>query len=538
MSDLAFALNASPPPASSASQPRRAEAVDDNDAFRAELAKADRPSAADADRRRADIQRPAERASVDVTETSSVQEQPEVDPASDPDPNAAQSPPEKCEPQQPSVIGPENEPPKTDAATSHKTDAAVPLEILVVQPGVAATPTPIVAELPAPDAAPPAPAEAEKLAVNPDAPTQPAFVAAPNALEKEPKVAVAADVLPQPAPATPSTQAMASNTAPAISLDPTLTPTTPPAVEFGAPTSPAITQNVDANQVAPPLLIPALTSAVTPRPSGNATTPTLPPAASDDSIDAAATIAKPLAAHTSAPGGAITLAPRPDGGAGGAPAQSAFVVPHANADDSAAPAPAVKGAAPEIVLSGELAAPAQAAPASTPNVAPGALAAHSSLPPPPTIIQVQVGAPRLTIPAEALAYEIKRHQSNGINRFEIRLEPAELGRIDVRLEVAEDGTTRAHLSADRPETLDLLQRDSRQLERALQSLGLRTDRDALAFSLRQDSGAQGGDNRPGRDGQDRPATGAGAFAPFEEEMPAALAAAMDRTDSMRINIVI
>jgi flagellar hook-length control protein FliK len=156
----------------------------------------------------------------------------------------------------------------------------------------------------------------------------------------------------------------------------------------------------------------------------------------------------------------------------------------------------------------------------------------------PSTIHVQMGTPRLAIPPEAVAYEIKRQQANGTTRFEIRLDPPELGRINVRLEVADDGTTRAHLSADRSETLDLLQRDSRTLDRALQSLGLKTERDGLTFSLRQDGAPQGGDNRGARDGEGRSAPGVSAAFLDEEDMPAAIAAAAGRYDSMRINIVI
>src|SRR3546814_6284200 len=64
------------------------------------------------------------------------------------------------------------------------------------------------------------------------------------------------------------------------------------------------------------------------------------------------------------------------------------------------------------------------------------------------------------------------------------LHPAELGRIEVKLENASDGTLRAVISAERSETLDLLQRDARGLERALQEAGVKTDSGSLSFNLR------------------------------------------------------
>ena len=85
----------------------------------------------------------------------------------------------------------------------------------------------------------------------------------------------------------------------------------------------------------------------------------------------------------------------------------------------------------------------------------------------------------------ALAVEIVSRMRDGMRRFEIRLDPPELGRIEVRLEVDRHGQATTKLTVDRPETLDLLQRDARGLERALQQAGLKTDQGGLEFSLRQ-----------------------------------------------------
>ena len=50
---------------------------------------------------------------------------------------------------------------------------------------------------------------------------------------------------------------------------------------------------------------------------------------------------------------------------------------------------------------------------------------------------------------------------------------------------------RAVITADRPETLDLLQRDARALERALQDAGVKLDNNALNFAHREDQQAGG-----------------------------------------------
>jgi len=87
--------------------------------------------------------------------------------------------------------------------------------------------------------------------------------------------------------------------------------------------------------------------------------------------------------------------------------------------------------------------------------------------------------------ASTIAVEIVSRMREGMRRFDIRLDPPELGRIDVRLEVDRNGNVSTKLTVDRPETLDLMQRDARALERALQQSGLKTDAGGLEFSLRQ-----------------------------------------------------
>ncbi|MCV6601185.1 MAG: flagellar hook-length control protein FliK [Cohaesibacter sp.] len=101
--------------------------------------------------------------------------------------------------------------------------------------------------------------------------------------------------------------------------------------------------------------------------------------------------------------------------------------------------------------------------------------------------------------AQAVAAQISRHVRNGENRFEIRLDPAELGKIDVRLTIGSDGQTRAHLFVERPETMDFLMRDQRMLERTLQQSGLQLDDQGLEFSLMD----QQNQNQQSNDHQDQ-----------------------------------
>jgi flagellar hook-length control protein FliK len=119
-----------------------------------------------------------------------------------------------------------------------------------------------------------------------------------------------------------------------------------------------------------------------------------------------------------------------------------------------------------------------------------------SAPTPLTTSASPAAAPTTTvtaIPVSGLAVEIASHAHAGRNRFDIRLDPPELGRIDVRLDVDREGKVTSHLVVDRPETLDMLRRDAPQLERSLQQAGLKTSDSALQFSLR-DQGGFGGQN--------------------------------------------
>jgi flagellar hook-length control protein FliK len=99
----------------------------------------------------------------------------------------------------------------------------------------------------------------------------------------------------------------------------------------------------------------------------------------------------------------------------------------------------------------------------------------ATVPTAPVVPNVPLGAVPIEIGLKALA---------GVNHFQIRLDPAELGRIDVRLEIETDGTIKAKLTVDRVETLSLLQRDARTLERAFEQAGLKPSDTGVDLSLR------------------------------------------------------
>lgn len=97
-------------------------------------------------------------------------------------------------------------------------------------------------------------------------------------------------------------------------------------------------------------------------------------------------------------------------------------------------------------------------------------------------------APAQPHPAvQQVAVHLQKAAEDGGGRVSIMMRPAALGRVAVDLDVGHDGKVTAVVTADRPETLDLLRRDSSSLERALQDAGLKTDNGSLSFNLRGDS---------------------------------------------------
>ncbi|MFN9090640.1 MAG: flagellar hook-length control protein FliK [Alphaproteobacteria bacterium] len=93
----------------------------------------------------------------------------------------------------------------------------------------------------------------------------------------------------------------------------------------------------------------------------------------------------------------------------------------------------------------------------------------------------------------------------GDEALTIALDPGELGRVEVSIGQGKD-SGQVRIVAERPETLALLQRDQRELDRALTQAGLGDMARSLSFSLASDQGRQqhhgaahqGGQRSPGQ----------------------------------------
>jgi flagellar hook-length control protein FliK len=236
--------------------------------------------------------------------------------------------------------------------------------------------------------------------------------------------------------------------------------------------------------------------------------------------DATSTKAAPTAATVLAepvlPGSPPTTEGRPDGQAaktdkakatqsGGtartaAPAHPAPTPQSADTPADAQDKPAARAVHPRVPAADHAAATLPAPPTESRDIAPanampaqpngtGFNPAASALTMPTlwpvTALRVDA-APGIAVPIAGLAVEIVSRAEAGLKRFDIRLDPPDLGRIDVRLDVDHNGRVTSRLIVERADTLDLLRRDAPSLERALQQAGLKTD-GGIDFSLRDQS---------------------------------------------------
>jgi flagellar hook-length control protein FliK len=121
---------------------------------------------------------------------------------------------------------------------------------------------------------------------------------------------------------------------------------------------------------------------------------------------------------------------------------------------------------------------------------------------------------------------LKKAVENGESKLRIQLRPHDLGKVEVKLDIGGDGRTKALILAERPETLELLQRDSRVLERALQDAGLKTDQNSLSFDLQGREGdertqqAQQGDDKGNSGGSSSDLDADADVDPNEQPIPA------------------
>lgn len=101
--------------------------------------------------------------------------------------------------------------------------------------------------------------------------------------------------------------------------------------------------------------------------------------------------------------------------------------------------------------------------------------------------------PLLQPPTIQIAAAIAQRAGTPVNGLHLRLEPAELGSVEITVTAADRRKARAVVLVERPETLELLQREQRTLERILATSGLQLQGGGVELGLRQEGGRhQGG----------------------------------------------
>jgi len=98
---------------------------------------------------------------------------------------------------------------------------------------------------------------------------------------------------------------------------------------------------------------------------------------------------------------------------------------------------------------------------------------------------VNGGAAGLPSVVDQVVIHLNRGVKEGQSHVTVQLQPGDLGKITVKLDFDAEGKVQGTVTADNPKTLEMLQKDSRSLERALQDAGLRADPGSLQFNLRQ-----------------------------------------------------
>ena len=105
-------------------------------------------------------------------------------------------------------------------------------------------------------------------------------------------------------------------------------------------------------------------------------------------------------------------------------------------------------------------------------------------------LSMQNGKLTQNLPLNSMAFQMSKQFSKGNSEFQIRLDPAELGRINIKLTLKQGGNVKAHMVTERNDVFELLQRDSRALERALNEAGF--DGKNIEVEVSLDQNAQNG----------------------------------------------
>ncbi len=214
-----------------------------------------------------------------------------------------------------------------------------------------------------------------------------------------------------------------------------------------------------------------------------------PPPAGPAATDANATFPALPAQASPAPGGTAATSdtdhadpPMPDRPVG-------RIRPEAAAQHTAAEAAGTAQSTPAsaAVIAATAEPAAGAAASATPAVAAAAQAGKAvpsvAAPAAAATTAPEAAAIRPTPAAQAMPALVSLGGSRGTTHVTVRLDPQELGQVQIRVEQPNDGPARVTLTAQRPQTLDLLVRDQAQLHHALDQAGVPAEGRSITFHL-------------------------------------------------------
>lgn len=103
--------------------------------------------------------------------------------------------------------------------------------------------------------------------------------------------------------------------------------------------------------------------------------------------------------------------------------------------------------------------------------------------------EVKGGTTGLPKVIEQVSVQLHKAVKNGQTEMTLNLKPAELGKVEIKLVFGEGKTVTGVVMAENQASLNLLQKDSDALVRALQEAGLDTDKSSMEFSLKDEGNA-------------------------------------------------
>jgi hypothetical protein len=126
--------------------------------------------------------------------------------------------------------------------------------------------------------------------------------------------------------------------------------------------------------------------------------------------------------------------------------------------------------------------------------------------------QAQRFIPQRQAIADQVSVQINKAITAGLDRISIQLRPEALGRVDVKMDIGKDGSASIMVIAESKDTMELLQRDAKDLLRALAEAGLKADSSDLNFNLRgqqNQTANNNGDNSNSNNGGSGDGSGTG-----------------------------